>query len=468
MNPKLLYRLTLPALLAAGMMVGSPRAGGAEVSETLVRITAWEDRREATPELVALLRDGDPAIRGRAALALGRIGRAADVSALQPLLADKSAEVRRWAAFALGEIEDSTAASPLEALLLGGEEKDAEVRAIAVEGLGKLRRGAPACRAALDDRSSEVVSRALLAAWQIPVPGAIERVLEVSERGEPELRWTSVYCLMRFLGAPASGRTPIPGGLELTDAERDRVEARLRRSIADPDPRVRMNAARGLRADHDTLTTRGLALLARDADWRVRVEALRALPATGPDGRGRTIDPAALQPFLSDLHPNVRVVAVEALATVPDRAAALPLIQTALSDPRPRVRQVAFGSLLTRLRADGIPAAGTNVELLNEGVRAMQNSKDWSLRALTADAIDLMTHDRARQVLETMLKDEPRVAKQAIEPYLLLRAGRRRAARPARTGVLEAGRLSRSGHALDRGRSALHSHGRHHRGRHRR
>lgn len=212
MNPKLLYRLTLPALLAAGMMVGSPRAGGAEVSETLVRITAWEDRREATPELVALLRDGDPAIRGRAALALGRIGRAADVSALQPLLADKSAEVRRWAAFALGEIEDSTAASPLEALLLGGEEKDAEVRAIAVEGLGKLRRGAPACRAALDDRSSEVVSRALLAAWQIPVPGAIERVLEVSERESPNSVGLRSIASCAFSALPPRGGPRFPGG----------------------------------------------------------------------------------------------------------------------------------------------------------------------------------------------------------------------------------------------------------------
>jgi len=393
-------------------------AAPAAPAESLVRITQLEDARAATDELRAFLGSDDASTRARAALALGRIGHPPDVAVLAPLLRDGQVEVRRTAAFALGEIEDSTAARALAAWLESGDEEDAEARALAVEAFGKLKAEPSTCQRALRDRSTRVVGAALLAAWQIPAPEAFDRVLELTSAEDPEVRWRATYCLMRFVGAPASGATPTAGGIALAPGPRSAAGARLRSLSADSDQRVRSQAARGLRGFADSTSTRALLALSRDADWRVRVEAVRALAAPQADGAPRSLVLANITPFLQDLAPNVRITALEALGVVTSVESALPELERATRDLRTRAQQVAFEALFTRAAASGSPLSASMEANVTRWTAELLASREWSLRTTAVRGLDLLPDARASELLQRLLADEPRVAKEAVEPWM--------------------------------------------------
>src|SRR5262245_19744014 len=86
----------------------------------LLRIVKAEDERRADTDLRELLSNPSPAIRERAALALGRIGKEDSLEELIPLLRqDTSTPVRAMAAFAIGEIESASGAEALVTTLNG-------------------------------------------------------------------------------------------------------------------------------------------------------------------------------------------------------------------------------------------------------------------------------------------------------------------------------------------------------------
>ena len=89
----------------------------------------------SSPDLAVLVRDGDPRVRRRAALALGRVRSKAGVPALVAALPDKDPDVRAMAAFALGLIGDRSAESALEPLLTDASPR---VRGRAAEALGLI------------------------------------------------------------------------------------------------------------------------------------------------------------------------------------------------------------------------------------------------------------------------------------------------------------------------------------------
>src|SRR5262245_33779911 len=72
---------------------------------TAVQILKAEDGRRYDKTLIDLMKNTNPEVRARAALAAGRIGEEKAVSDLVVLLADRSAAVRTAAVFALGETE---------------------------------------------------------------------------------------------------------------------------------------------------------------------------------------------------------------------------------------------------------------------------------------------------------------------------------------------------------------------------
>ncbi|HSK63885.1 MAG TPA: HEAT repeat domain-containing protein, partial [Pyrinomonadaceae bacterium] len=110
---------------------------------TLLLITKAEDERRWDDELRKFFSDPNAAIRRRAALAAGRIGNEASVTALTGLLEkDNDPGVRSMAVFALGEIESVAGADTLLAILKNTD-ANAELTARAFEALGKIASALP-------------------------------------------------------------------------------------------------------------------------------------------------------------------------------------------------------------------------------------------------------------------------------------------------------------------------------------
>ncbi len=410
-----------------------------------VSILRLEDRREFGGDLLALLSSADPVTRGRAAVAAGRIGDPKAIDPLAALTRDRDPLVRAGAAFALGEIEDSAAAVPLALLLRGGAERDPHVRALAVEGLGKLKaaRFAPLCVAALSDTSDEVRGAAALASWQVQADSAYADLVRLARDPNDDLRWKAGYALMRMLGAAAPGRTPIPGGVEFSEEARVQIRAALVERSRDRDFRCRLAAVRGLGSFSDDETPGVLRSALSDADWRVRVEAIRALAPPPREGAEtsteRAIDASVLRPALGDQNPNVRISALEAIGRTGAGGGVPGELQTILADRglSDREREVASVALASRWKSETETAAPATAESLAAAItnlaRSLTLSTAWSLRA-TASEILNPANPADLALLERLLHDDPRVAKTAVEPVLKQKA----ASRPAGQSVLAA------------------------------
>src|ERR1700752_3224973 len=125
------------------MLVSAGQSLGQVPLPVLLRITQAEDERRWDDELRTLLSHRNAEIRKRAALAAGRIGDEDSVLALANLLKlDTDARVRAMAAFALGEVESVAAAEALIAVVKNNDEQG-ELRARALEALGKIAGALP-------------------------------------------------------------------------------------------------------------------------------------------------------------------------------------------------------------------------------------------------------------------------------------------------------------------------------------
>jgi len=352
----------------------------------LQRVAKAEDqRRLAGGTLARCLADPDAALRRRAALAVGRLQDTAGTALLLPLLQDATAEVQREAVFALGQIGLAHPAGPgrsaparpaLERLAGTGDPATVD---LVLEALGKLgdRAATPLVVSILRDGASPLLRGSAAAAlWRLADPTALEPLLPCLEDPDAGVRWRVLYALeklvspervvllaamhvddddalvrayaVRTLGRQKSAQGTAYVLQKLADPEAGVVVNAIRALsfIADTtcgaclpalvlaldaaDPYVRVTAATAL-ADRfawvpaDTAASRAaldsLAGGLRDADAATRGACARALLAR----RGETAL-AFVEPLLADSSLYVRVAVLQALALVPEPAAAALLL----------------------------------------------------------------------------------------------------------------------------------------------
>ncbi|MEK7349155.1 MAG: HEAT repeat domain-containing protein [Candidatus Eisenbacteria bacterium] len=305
-------------------------------------------RREGTRDTtgLALLARGHarPALRARAARALGHIGSRGSRATLESALRDPSPLVRREAAFALALVGDSLAVPALLDRL--ERESDAASRVAAVIALGNCgtmgaRSGGAVGRALAGSlRSPRTPERwaAALAAARLRDSSLVEPLQRAARDPRPDLRWRAAYALGKIgdrRGAPA-----------------------LRTLSFDKDAMVRAVAARAIGEVGDSSATARLGGLLHDESWRVRVNAAASLGALKIAREARTI-----LPFLSDRHPHVRWQAAISLGQIRDSLAASALMKS-LGDSSTGVVQAAAISLL-RIQGDrAVPAIAPALDLL--------------------------------------------------------------------------------------------------------
>ncbi|HEY2964316.1 MAG TPA: peptidylprolyl isomerase [Pyrinomonadaceae bacterium] len=268
-----------PLLLGIALMLISAGLTHAQVPlPILIRITKAEDERRWDNELRELLAHRDAAVRRRAALAVGRIGNEESVPALTNLLQqDADAGVRAMAAFALGETESITGADALVEVVKNNAERG-ELRARAVEALGKIAAALPAEQKARQSELGAVIRDALeVESKQTGNQLTVLLGLTAALRSRPADAGPTIA---RFLSSPDS-RVRSDAGNVLARLRLKDGNEQLRKLLAtDPDANVRANAARVLGATDDKSSFDALVARATtDPDSRVRVSAIRALTA---------------------------------------------------------------------------------------------------------------------------------------------------------------------------------------------
>ena len=266
------------------------RGGCAQIPHSvLLRIVRAEDERRWDADLLGFLSNESADVRCRAALAAGRIGDERAAPSLVSLLQKDSDErVRAMAAFALGETESPAGADPLVAALSLNQRESIEIRARAVEALGKIAAALPKS----EEARARPMREAILGALQfeagrrsMPDREVILAGLTAALRARPE---NVGKVIARFLGY-SDPRVRADAANTLARMRLNDGNDELRKIVTgDPDPIVRANAARALGATEDKAAFDALLDHAiKDEDLRVRVSAIRALGAL-KEPRGAT------------------------------------------------------------------------------------------------------------------------------------------------------------------------------------
>ncbi|HXQ71697.1 MAG TPA: HEAT repeat domain-containing protein, partial [Pyrinomonadaceae bacterium] len=231
------------------ILVSAPATFSQVPLSVLLRITQAEDERRWDDDLRGLLSNRSAAIRKRAALAAGRIGNEDSVLALANLMKlDTDASVRAMAAFALGEVESPAAAEVLIAVVKNNDERG-ELRARALEALGKIAAALPQDQQARQRELGAVIREALevestRSANQLAVLLGITAAL----RSRPA---DAGATLAKFLNSP-DARVRSDAANALARLRLKDGNERLRFLVdTDRDPNVRANAARVLGVTED-------------------------------------------------------------------------------------------------------------------------------------------------------------------------------------------------------------------------
>jgi peptidyl-prolyl cis-trans isomerase B (cyclophilin B) len=292
--------------------------------------SAHHPRRSTPPSSIApFLKNADPAISARAAIALGRLRNVAGIPALVDLLQSGAAseEVKVAAAFSLGIIGSQNGQAALVNAALHGS---SAVAGAAADSLGRIGGNTvidPLVRL-LSSHDPYVRGKAAIGLGEATSVVNAPRTMypsyrQAAGRGvasaiayerDPEAKWRMAWAIGRSLY--------------------NEDQATLRTMISDKQELVRAFAAQGMRRLKDSKYALALHLAANDESWRVRVEVARALVAlkdntkvdlTPPDVPTEdTAQPDALpgdSPY--GVHPQVAIVTSKGVIVIelfPDQA----------------------------------------------------------------------------------------------------------------------------------------------------
>lgn len=296
------------------------------------QIYTHQDERH-TRELLAWLQHERAIYRQEAALALASVQDKAAVGALTALLQDPQPAVRQAAAYALGQAFDAKAEAPL--LQAAAAEADPQVLAEVLEALGKCGGQTSLDYLAALAASDEKVGAGQ--AWGIyrtnskglDYRAATRKAVELLDQTQPqEARLGAAHFLARTPKLDLS-----PFGDLITQ-----------RALADTDPGTRMALAQALsQLKSGSATTTLLRLLQKDADYRVRINALRALSGAG----FKQVQQAVYQ-VLDDRQVQLALAAADFLLAQAPPGEAENLFRRGRQAPNWRVRATLLAAALQR------------------------------------------------------------------------------------------------------------------------
>lgn len=296
---KLALLLVLAACPSRGTVPAKPTPAPDD-SPLRIRIAQLEALRGAgIAELTQLARNGEPAARLLAIRGLGRIGGAQVIETLVAIVRearDPALVAAAGSAIGIAASLDDSPGDPAVTKVL------VDALAIApdpllVEGIG--RAADPSAQQALIPLLAGDPATARAAAIALGRYG--RRKLELSEAArtalvaagehrDPRVRYAVTWALAREQ-LPEPTTTDVPA----EDSRWPEVARRLAALAGDPDPEIRAQAIAGLARRKTVRSAQAvIAKALADADWRVAVEAVRALAGDGSDDAGRAAVAARL------------------------------------------------------------------------------------------------------------------------------------------------------------------------------
>ncbi len=344
------------------------------------------------PDLALLVRDADPLVRARAALAIGRVGIIDEGrTLLEQALADPADGVRANAAFGLGLLGASGSTAALLPLLT---DASFTVRTRAVEALGLI--GDESAAAPIADAAGDCP------AWfasLLPDDEEYPKTPEVIE-----VCRASLYALVRLgdidalsrltldaAGEPVSHWWPVAFALQrINDG---RAVPALRRLVTSSGNYARAFALRGLTMAGDGEVLPEARRLARDpnTDVKVRVAAVRLIARTGTEEDGA---------MLADLlyaEPQGSPLAIEIIGALGELGAvgAFNDVLDGLASPIPAVRAATLAA-----------AARIDPDAFLFVLSGLGRDPEWTVRAALADVLATLPADMVMPALVDLTNDE--------------------------------------------------------------
>lgn len=310
-----------------------PSSAAVDAVVSVAAIADLEARRAPAAAFVAALASASAPVRARAVQALGRLERLDAVDGMVVALDDVDANVRALAAFGVSQIDlalttsttDLAVRDRLEGALvqLLGRERDPIVRVSAIRGLGRIASG-PGLPALVTlashpgpERPEALTALGVSGQRRGETLAADKGLLQAVHRGladgDPDTRIAAAYAAFRQ-------------GVVVDDTDLH--------NIAGAPSQARIHFARALAGQRvpTAIVNVAAATMVTDPDWRVQVEALRAV---------RSHSEAALAPVLDVLSTAVARIAfagqahvvTEActtLAVVGTASVSLPIVERAV------------------------------------------------------------------------------------------------------------------------------------------
>jgi len=293
-------------------------------------IYTWQDERK-TDSLLTFLHHQNPVYRTEVALAFASVQDKKAIPDLSILLKDKEALVRKAAAYALGQMSEQSA----EPILLEHivSEKIPAVKAEMLEALGKC-----ATQKGLDFLINLISSDQVITtgqAWGLYRTNAknlnyTKAVTTAAQMLSAKNTQSARLGAIHFLA-----RTP---GLALSDQVAPIISA----AQSDPAADVRMAAAQALgKIKSDQVTITLLQLVQQDPDYRVQINALKALnKADFPKIK------EVVYRSLIHKNPNMAITAADFVMTNAPAGEAAFILQKAKQVANWRVRATLYGAVL--------------------------------------------------------------------------------------------------------------------------
>jgi cyclophilin family peptidyl-prolyl cis-trans isomerase len=261
---------------------------------------------------------------------------------VRELLHSPDGAARARAALAVGRIADAGARDRLEAVLL-----DPEAGATAAWALGRIDGGQPALSKCLDSncpamhaaaRASTDID-ALLRALRGPAAEEAGFALGILARGKTQFPESTAAELARAAARPEAQKGAVYALSRIPKSAAPELQPALLAALKSPDVWTRSLAARAW--GRHALPAAGLPI--HDVEWRVRVEAARAL-ATAAGAKLEFHGTEALGLNLLQESPHVVIALFEAAATLnvlaPEPASFnVPAVRCAAAQSRDRVRK---------------------------------------------------------------------------------------------------------------------------------